>query len=103
MLERWSVGSKHPTSLFLRPCCWKAGASLGRAAVEQSWSTRSQQQGPHRPGLSSVPLGPCLGPWVCARGSPKAFLMSALVSDGAWQASCWPPGARTGQGGIEVG
>ena len=31
MPERWSVRSEHPTSLFLRPQGWKAGAPLGRA------------------------------------------------------------------------
>lgn len=42
MPERWSVRGGHPTSLFLKPQGWKAGASLGRADT-----------------LPSVPLGPC--------------------------------------------
>ena len=36
--------------------------------------------------------------WICAGSCLKAFLMSALVSDGTWQGSRWPPRANTRQG-----
>lgn len=58
---------------------------------------RSRRLGPRRLGLPSGPLS-LSESWVCACSCPQAFLLSALVSDGAWQCSCWPLGPA-GQGG----
>lgn len=73
MPERWSVRSEHPTSLFLRPRGWKAGAppwaELAVGAKLKRWEPAAVPS-QARPALSaSWPLFGALG--LCpSRGIP---------------------------------
>lgn len=95
--------SEHPTPWSLRPWGWKADSSLGRASCGGSTKALTLGTGPSQAGPAHIVSWPLLESWVYAHSYLKAFLMSALVSDGAWQSSHWPPGVRTRQVGIWVG